>query len=125
MRLFLALLQDTGLNDLFAALTVTYDLTLTHSASYLPLVVGLKALGVNFASFISLLFLRPAKKRELCNTHIALKRRRVHTQRLLSVSPVQCFHVFTYVEKLRDCGLLQSPAQPPDPQTTQPAVEVP
>lgn len=43
LRLFLALLQDAGPCDLSAALTVTYDLTLTHPASHLPLVAGLKA----------------------------------------------------------------------------------
>lgn len=67
LPLFLALRQDTGLDDLSAALTATYDLTLTDPASYLPWVVGLKA---SWGDTLPLFFFPSTNPSKLsCATH--------------------------------------------------------
>lgn len=61
--------RTQGLDDLSAVLSVTYDLTLAHPASYLQLVVGLKAPGHKALLFFFLSFFSsPNQETELCNT---------------------------------------------------------
>lgn len=68
LHLFLALHQDTGAGWPSAVLSVTYDLTLTHPASYLQLVVGLKAQDTKLCCFSFFFFLPPTRKPS-CATH--------------------------------------------------------